>query len=517
MDSDNRQLREELDRVKTQFDMLRYDDRGWLKILGGGLDFKTRGLTLKTLKEVSEKLREEVAGSALPKRADDLRHSYTFGKPFIIPGVEAPLEAKRGQKSRLRKFFLDPDNQRYAFGDEAKIAMNKASSTDGVYLFLGDDQTNSGRAFPISEVEDLYLNPDFSDEVWAYLRTWTSTNAKGEDVTKRAWYYTDRFRGVRQASLPGGAKSDERIPVDKTKTVIDAVFNGQTGWPLGVPDLMAGQIWNEKYITMIGHGEEVSRTLAYYSAKVRTKSKSGSNNVGVKLAGAGKGSGKTVTYGEGNEVDVFSSAGRVYAFGDLKVFAAMYAAAVGVPLTDLTADAGSAGAAYGAAAALLPSARRGIEARRALWAAWYERLIKWGTGETVIVTPESIEETDPYRQAQIKALAWNTGLVHPEEARPEILKVAGMTMTEDSAPEGVLLPNNRDSWERADIDPKDGPATSTGSPDQGKSNGSGGTPNDAKNDLRTDGVSESLRRMQDDNFLDELRNLVERLEMATTS
>lgn len=520
MDSDNKQLREELDRVKTQFDMLKYEDRGWTRLLGGNSNYEDRGLTLDTLKEVSKKLREEVAGSALPKRADDLRHSYTFGKPFLIPGVETPLEAKRGQKSKLRKFYTDPNNQRYAFGDEAKIAMNKASSTDGVYLFLGDNVKKSGRAFPISEVGDVYLNPDFSDEVWAYLRVWTSTNSKGEDVEKREWYYTDRFpespTKPRRSFLPGDGTGDKDAPVDKTKTIIDFVANGQTGWPLGIPDLMAGQIWNEKYITMIGHGEEVSRTLAYYSAKVRTKSKAGSSNVGVKLAGAGRGSGKTVTYGEGNDVDVFSSAGKVYAFGDLKVFAAMYAAAVGVPLTDLTADAGSAGAAYGAAAALLPSARRSIEARRALWASWYARLLKWGVDEDIEVIPESIEETDPYRQAQIKALVWNTGLVHPAEARPEMLKVANMTPTETSAPENVLLPNNSDSWERADIDPKDGPATSTGSPDQGVSNGSGGTPGDAKNDLRTDGVSEALRQMQNNDFLTELRDLVERMESATS-
>lgn len=514
----NGELREELDRVKTQYDMLTYEMQGWTKLFGPNPYAEDSGISLETLKDVSRKLREEIAGSALPKRANSLLYSYTFGKSFIIPGINDKLEepdtSKKGRKPDLERFYSDPNNQRYAFGEEAQIAMNSASSTDGMYLFLGDDSKKSGRAIPLAEIEAVHTNPDFSDDVWAYLRNWKSQE-NGKDVTKRAWYYTDRFTGVRKATIkdPNG----KGVTVDKTQTIIDFIANGQTGWALGIPDLMAGQIWNEKYITMIGHGEEVSRTLAYYSAKVRTKSKTGASNVGLKLAGAGSGSGKTVAYGEGNDVDVFSSAGKVYNFGDLKVFAAMYAAAAGVPLTDLTADAGSAGAAYGAAAALLPSARRSIEARRNLWAAWYTRLLKWGTGKNVSVTPESIEETDPYRQAQIKALVWNSGLAHPDEARPELLEVAGMTPRHDKAPDGVLLPNNEKSWQRGDIDPKDGPATTTGSPDQGQSNGSGGTPNDAKNDLRTDGVSEMLKRMANDEFLGELRSLVERMEMAVSS
>lgn len=513
LSGDNRVLAEELDRVKTQYDMLLADTRGWQLLFGPNKNSGDDGLSLDTLKEVSYKLREEVAGSALPKRANSLLYSYTFGKDFIIPGINDKLETnqpKPGAKSAITNFFYNPENQRYVFGEEAHVAMNAASSTDGMYFFLGDDKKKSGRAIPLKEIEAYSSNPDFPDEVWAYLRTWKTQDETGKDVSVSKWYYTDRYKDVRRASLKNPAGKD--IPVDKDKTIIDFVANGQAGWPLGVPDLMAGQIWNEKYITMIGHGEEVSRTLAYYSAKVRTKSKAGSDSVGVKLAGGSRGSGKTVTYGEGNEVDVFNSAGRVYDFGALKVFAAMYAAAVGVPLTDLTADAGSAGAAYGAAAALLPSARRGIEARRSLWASWYSRVLQWGLGRAVQVTPESIEETDPYRQAQIKMLAWNSGLVHDDEARPEVLKVAGMTPKHPSAPDGVLVPNNEKSWQRADIDPKDGPATSTGSPDQGVSNGGGGTPNDAKDDLRSDGVAEMLSRMAQDDFLDNLRSLVERLE-----
>src|SRR5699024_1750663 len=124
------------------------------------------------------------------------------------------------------------------------------------------------------------------------------------------------------------------------------------------------------------------------------------NNVRLKNGNAGKGKGQVVTYGAGNEIDIFSTAGKAYDFGSLRVFAGFYAASVGIPLTDLTADPSAAGASYGSAQALQPGARRLIEARRLYWADWYKRVLKWATGEDINVVPESIMEEDEYRTIQ---------------------------------------------------------------------------------------------------------------------
>ena len=76
---DHPELKEDLDRVRQQFAMLDAEDRGWLALMGGSPEEDT-GIDLDTLKDVARRLREEVAGSALPKRANELRYSYTFGK-----------------------------------------------------------------------------------------------------------------------------------------------------------------------------------------------------------------------------------------------------------------------------------------------------------------------------------------------------------------------------------------------------------------------------------------------------
>ena len=212
-------------------------------------------------------------------------------------------------------------------------------------------------------------------------------------------------------------------------------------------------------------------------------------------------------YGKDNEVDVFSTAGKTYDFGGLRIFAAFYASSVGVPLTDLTADPSAAGASYGSASALLPSARRTIEARRALWASWYSRVFKWATGKEISVVPASIDESEPYRKAQLTVLAWNTGLLHEDEARPLMLNLSGATPLHIKAPEGVKLPNNEK------YDTAEG-GVSTASPDQGRGDGTGGADSSVKSDLRTDTVSAEsfLHDMGRDELLDTLRNLMDVLD-----
>ena len=481
-------FKEDLELVQAQFAQLAAEDHGWTSIFGGNAE-EDLGLDLDTLKKVSKRLKESVAGSPFPKQANSLRYSYTFSQPLIVPGMSGSTEVTRGAPSKERKFYENRINQRYVFGKEAQYLVSTALSTDGCYLALYSESDRAVRPVPLSEIVDVLVNPDFPAEVWAYLRTWKPYSSK--DPEKR-WYYTDRFVGTRKKRIAQSSNGQEgdTIAVDTDKTMVDLVVNQQVGWPLGVPDLMAGEVWNRKYIQMMNHGEEVSATLAYYAAKVRVKSKAGANSVGVRLGGTG-GAGSTIATGEGNDIDVFSSAGKVYSFEGLRPIAAMYAAAAGVSVVDLMASPSAAGSSYGSAAALAPGMRRAIEARRLQIAAWEERIIKVGTGKDVQVTPSSIEEVDPYRRMQMLRLAEITGLLHPDEARPEFLYLAGITPKHAAEPEGYLQPNNEKSLKRKDIDTDSdatGGTTTAASPGQGQSTGDGGAGSTAANDLRTDNI-----------------------------
>src|SRR5699024_3095163 len=112
---DNETLKENLDRVRQQFLRLEYENVNWMKIYGGGSGQQDSGPSLDLLHTISARLREEVAGSALPKRAEEARYAYTFGKAFMIEGMDEqrPTKPKRGRKPALQAFYDSSDAKRH--------------------------------------------------------------------------------------------------------------------------------------------------------------------------------------------------------------------------------------------------------------------------------------------------------------------------------------------------------------------------------------------------------------------
>lgn len=497
MTEQNAFLREELGQVKDQMNALQMEDIGW-QLMTGQVENED-GLSLDTLKKVSQQLKESIAGSPLPKQANALRFSYTFGQPFIIEGLDrndpevtqagTPKRvgrptATKATENRLREFVDSDAVQSHLLGIEGQWAMSAACSTDSMYMLIGDNNSKDLKPIPLSQIVGTYEDPEFPGVVWAYLRQWNYRDGN-ETKTRKSWYYLDTYTGTRAKTLPG-ITGVEKVPVQVDKTMFVLNVNKQVGWSFGVPDLMAGIIWNRNFITMMNHGKAVSELLATYAAKVTKNSKAAATATGVKVA-QHKGVASTVALSEGNSLDVFSSAGKTYDFESLRPVAGMYASSVGVSIVDLMASPSAAGSSYGSASALAPGMRRDIETRRKLVALFIERILRWAVGEKVPVTPADINEVDPYRRAQILILAINSGLVHPDESRPEILRMAGITSKHDKEPDGYLIPNNEDSLSRKDIDADGSKPTKTApAANQGVSSGDGGAGSTAANDTRQD-------------------------------
>ena len=74
----------------------------------------------------------------------------------------------------------------------------------------------------------------------------------------------------------------------------------------------------------------------------------------------------------------------------------------------------------------------------------------------------------------------------------------------------MLIPNNEMSAQRKDIDLEKTAATQA-SPDQGKTNGTGGTDSGLANDLRTDGITAEglLDLMRDDRIRELIREVLD--------
>ena len=459
---------------------LAVEDLGWKKIVGG--DFRDdEGPDLDQIKEISRLSREMTAGNALINRGVDLRQSYVWSKILTVPGVDdAPGERRRGPRSKLESFVRNKVNQESVFAPGAQHRMEAALATDGCFLLMADEKSKTVRPFPITEVDAVYTNPEFVGEIWAYRRASVRIDENGNRQTDTKWYYTDNYTGPRKSRL---GKDD--TPVDKTKVVIDLWVNRQVGWAFGLPDVLPALLWARMYTELLHYGKIVNDALASFVAKVKVSKKSGADNVGIKAGKAGPGN--TVAYGAGNEVDVFSTAGKTYDFDGIRPVAAQAATAMKVSLVHLLSDPGAAGSSYGSASNLDLPTKRAMVSRQNVWTNYLERVIQWGSGEQVNLEFPPLEDPDLYRQMQTAVMAWQTGLVHEDEARTSLLSAGGISPNHRNAPEGVMLPNNENSLARQDVDTDGHEASATGaqaaSPDQGRSSGSGGAPEDVEHDI----------------------------------
>lgn len=471
-------LQEELHALRNS---LQTNESRWQLLIGSSFE-EEEGPSLEQTKDASALAREMVAGSSIIKRGVSLRASYVWANSLPIPGVETEeaegAPKRKGPKKKLEAFVLNRVNQESCFSDGAHIRMETSLATDGCFILLGDNSRKTVRPIPLSEISAVMTNPDFNDEVWAYRRTWnTVRNGKRETVNK--WIYTD------------SAPSDERYPyimvgnerqeVDGNKTIIDMWVNRQVGWTFGVADVVPGLPWARIYTELLHTGKIVNDALSALIAKAKVGSKKGSDRAGLNLGKAAPGS--TTTYGQDNDVDVFSTAGKTYDFNGIRPVAAMVATALEVSLIHLLSDPGAAGSSYGSAANLDLPTKRAMVSRQNEWVAFLERVIVWGTGEEVRLKFPPLDEPDMYRHAQAIALAWTNGVLHPQEARDALIDAIGITAAEKMYPEGILIPNNEKSLARSDIDADGAPTSSVASPAQGRSNGVGDTDKQLGHDI----------------------------------
>lgn len=486
---DNAFLKEELSRVQAMFQV---EDRGWTKLFGGLGEDDAPGMSLAQVKEWAAQIQEYIVGNPYIKRGSSLRSNYVWSKSINIPG-SAPT-GKRGQRSKLVDFCNHPKTKEYLLSAQANDEMERSAFATGAYLLIGNDSTGTiDHPVPITEVTNFMTNPDYSGEVWAYLREWDSMNpATGEKKLEKRWYYTDRVpKTDRRDSIKVGA---DNIKVDKSKTIFDVTFNSQVGWPLGIPDAVAAIVWARIYSEMVNHGKVMTESLAKFAFKVVQNTQQGAKNVGVKTSQGG--AGQTGVVGANNDLVPLSSAGKTYDFQGLQAIIAAVATSLEVSVVHLTSDPGSAGSSYGSASNLDLPTKKSVITRQNLWESYIARILKWATGETVAVDFPPLDD-DIYRAVQSLVLLWDTGTVHPDELRDSIVELGGILDKHGKAPEGILTPNNEKSQKEV--------GAHAISPDQGQQNGVGGAGAD-KNDKRTDKQSEGFGNAE---FVDTMNKLVE--------
>lgn len=494
---DNEELRESLADVRA---MMAFEDRTWSLITGLNNGDRTEGLDLEEVKIISEKARTKVAAAALEKHASDLHAGYVWGNGVEIDNTVREQNAQ-GRPPGIVRFVEDPINQENIFSDGARKELQRTRFTDGNVIVFCDKKTKKVRRIPIYEIEGFITHPDYPEEITAWLRKWNHYNADGTSETRQAWVYTMRHEGAKLKSIPVGNK---RVEVLQDVVAVDLRANRQAGWALGIPDATAGMHWAEAYGIVLRYGQGVNESLAKVTFKVIAKSQKGAQNVGVKMRGSQVGG--TAVVGEGQDIQLVNSAQRSFDFTAARPLAAMAASAWGLPNIDLLSDSSAAGSSYGAAAALTAGVQNFMRGMQSEWTQFMQDIFVAMGFERPGIHWAPLEKPDAYRLAQEWTLYRDA--LHPVESRT----IALGRLDYPGDPEDIP-----DSLKVVDPTANQGVGAQAASPDQGRANGTGGQDSGQRNDQRSDVVNETLQAMQRDDFLGELRGLVERLEAAKNS
>lgn len=492
IEAENRELKESVAEVRA---MMNYEDQGWLLIGAHASGQHIEGLEIDEIHQIAEKIAPKVVAGSLPKRAVDLHSGWVWGRGCFIEGTEKPKG--RGRVSESRNFFIRTQNQEAVFSDSAREELQKARFIDGNVLVAVNTSTKTVNRIPFNQIKSLRVDPEFPENVIAYLREWDSKDGTGQSIRK-LWYCTKRYTGQRRTSFTA---NNETIPVAQNTTVVDLRANRQVGHVLGVPDGLAGILWSETYGRVLSYGETVQEGLARIIFRVTNKTAQGTKNTGVKISQFG-GHGGTASMADGQDLTAVSTAGKGYDYASARPIAAMAAAAWNVSTMDLLNDSAASGSSYGSAQALVGGNRNTMLLMQREWGDFYKDIFDVAGLNRPSITFEPFEQADPYRAMQ--ALVLGKDAFHDEEYRMKALDINDIQGDPTEIPE---------SLEVAAATAK--AAVQQSAPDQGVSNGAGG--GGGANDQRSDTISsqENLRHeMANEDFLARFEALVERAESA---
>ena len=485
LENENAQLKESLEDVTLMF---KAEDHGWQLISGLASGERLEGLDLSEVKEISKAIRPHVAGDNLVKRGVDLHSGYNWSKGLNIDGVKKT--GQRGRPASLIGFYNNPINQDSLFSSTAHEELQKARYSDGNIFLACNTKDATVRRIPLDQITAIKVNPEFPEEIWAYQRTW-NPNDRVDSKEIKKWYYTNRFQGSKQQSY---TVQGETVKVDPDVIVVDKRFNRQIGYPLGIPDVVAAMPWIAAYQEIIQYGRVVSESLSRILFKVISNSKAGSKQAAVKIAGM-TGFGNTSSMVEGQDVAAIQTAGKGYDFVTARPVAAMAAAALNVPNMEFLSDSSAAGSSYGAAAALTPSTKNAMRLMQAAWIEVFYEVLDVFSLSSKRIWFDPLEDTDLYRGMQ--AITLGSITLSDEEYRGKVLDLL------DIAGDPTKIPDILKTRTTA--------AQTAASPDQGRSNGTGGGGQGA-NDQRSDTIESLRRQMADEDILSRWESVASRLE-----
>lgn len=383
--------------------ILSIEDKGWTPF--GEYLNSLDAFSLESLHSLANELSERVDGNPLLKRGLGLRTSYVFGKGVEFDGISA----------RVRD-IIDSDNaQNVLFSSQAMAINEHAHFTAGQFFILGDVSSKRIQRIPFGEITGWVTDPDDSEFVRYYRRSWTrhSQETGGVPVEISVWYPSDLY-----VPTNGYVKRIQGQPVDSSKVMFASMVNKRTGTVWGVADAFSAYPWAHAYNEYLKDGSRILKSLAMFAWQLKSKSKTGATTAAATIA-TPNAAGSTAILGSDMELSSLPKSNSVD-LGNGRALAAMVASALEVSVVTLMSDPGSSGA-YGTAQTLDVPTIKAMQARQKIWEMFFKRVLRFMGARNIEVKWPKMESEATYRQIQAIAMAYEANGLWDDEFRNAIL------------------------------------------------------------------------------------------------
>lgn len=397
-------------------------------------DETARGMNIAQMRTASTQLRELTVGNPIMKRGSQYRNALIWGKGFEVDYAKMTAAAK----TKMLLKVAASSNQRVLFSPDARTELERAAYTDGNFFALGDDATKTLQSrIPLQQITGAYADPDDHENVIALRRSWTRL-LDDTEVLMHEWYYLDTYDGPRGNYITREGISEA---VDNTKTLFWQAYNKQIGWIWGVPDALPAIAWSRLYREFLINGSVMSKALAQIAFKLTAKTQPALTAASAAIANS-ETSGQTAALSSTMDLVPLSSAGTSYDFASGMPMLDMVAVAIGLTGEELAGKPNS-----DKADGVPNSTKREMRMRQSTQGDLIRRVLVWmgaNSAYTTVKFPE-IDDVDAFRRQQSLASAWGTGLFDSQEIRVEMAEATEIDMIADTAPAGVMIPNNSES------------------------------------------------------------------------
>lgn len=382
---------------------LALDNVGWRPM---GEDADMRELPLSTIKAHTQVTRALAVINPLIKRGISVRTAYIWGNGITLDGIDSHED-----------FAALPANSKYLLSEKAQMELESCLATDGNFFLLltkPGKGTARGKAkaagsvqrIPMWQITGQISNPENSEEIWFYRREWNTvtTNAATEQETvKNNIVYYPAADYDEAYGKPSQFRGKQVI---WDSAIAAHSVNKQVGWRWGVPDLLPVMFWAKAHKEFLENQATLVKAYSRFAFKVTSPTANGTKSAATKIGtaptldpmtGEPQSVGGTAVMGMGTTI---SSLGRTGGSVDFKAglpLAGYVAAGLGVPLNELTADAGEANRA--SAETLSSSNEKVMKARQAEHIMFFNTVFAY-LGFDIKVSFPKIEEEATYRRIQ---------------------------------------------------------------------------------------------------------------------